>query len=252
MTTAELIAALDLPSAARVDQRVPKKLLVEHGAPTAADKRRISEGIEELHWVASVKPNTIGVPEYRDESRTYLEIAVLEVSFRAKANVARLVEVIHRAIPYPVVLCAEGGAEPTMSLAHKRWSQAAAGETVIDGPVVVATFLGGSPAGVSRAFLDAVALSRQAKGNLFTLFQGWIDAVQAYMAAQITGSFALPRSTASAETRRQGLVEHARLEGEIGHLRSLAGKERQLTRRVDFNLAIKRLEAEDAAIVRDL
>ena len=44
MKAAELIAALDLPGA-RVDRRVPKKLLVENGAPTAADKRRINEGI---------------------------------------------------------------------------------------------------------------------------------------------------------------------------------------------------------------
>ena len=47
---------------ARVDQRVPKKLLLEHGAPTAADKRQINDGIEELLWVAALKPTTIGVP----------------------------------------------------------------------------------------------------------------------------------------------------------------------------------------------
>ncbi len=35
-------------ASARVDQRVPKKLLVENGAPTAADKRSIKDGIEEL------------------------------------------------------------------------------------------------------------------------------------------------------------------------------------------------------------
>jgi hypothetical protein len=58
-----------------VNQRVPKKLLLENGAPTAADKRLINEGIEELLWLAALKPTTIGVPEYRDEVREYLEIA---------------------------------------------------------------------------------------------------------------------------------------------------------------------------------
>ena len=37
MTVQDLIAALELPSSCRVDQRIPKKLLVENGAPTAAD-----------------------------------------------------------------------------------------------------------------------------------------------------------------------------------------------------------------------
>ena len=48
MRMADLVAAFDLPPETTVDQRVPKKLLVENGAPTAADKRQINEGIEEL------------------------------------------------------------------------------------------------------------------------------------------------------------------------------------------------------------
>ena len=39
-----LITALDLPVDSRVDQRVPKKMLLENGAPTTADKRQINEG----------------------------------------------------------------------------------------------------------------------------------------------------------------------------------------------------------------
>ena len=73
-----------------MDQRVPKKLLVENGAPTAADKRQINDGIEELVWLAALKPATIGVPVYRDETREYLEIAVLALTLRAGAKAARL------------------------------------------------------------------------------------------------------------------------------------------------------------------
>ena len=77
MSTAALINALALPPDARVDQRVPKKLLLEQGAPTAADKRQLQDGIEEMSWVAALKPNNIGVPVFRDDVREYLEIAVL-------------------------------------------------------------------------------------------------------------------------------------------------------------------------------
>lgn len=80
MTAATVIEALALPAGCRVDQRVPKKLLLENGAPTAADKRHISEGIEELLWLAALKPTTIGVPAYHDEVREYLEIAVLRLT----------------------------------------------------------------------------------------------------------------------------------------------------------------------------
>ena len=74
MNAADILNALDLPAAARVERRIPKTLLHKHGAPTRADKRRISDGIEKLSWVATLKPSTIGVPAYRDESREYLEM----------------------------------------------------------------------------------------------------------------------------------------------------------------------------------
>ena len=89
---------------------MPKKLLLENGAPTAADKRHINEGIEEVLWLAALKPTTIGVPEYRDDVREYLEIAVLRLTLRpTTARPARLVELVHRAVPYPVLLLTEQG-----------------------------------------------------------------------------------------------------------------------------------------------
>jgi hypothetical protein len=96
---APVIDALALPPDARVEQRVPKKLLVEQGVPTAADKRQIQEGLEELFWVAAIKPTNIAVPAFRDDAREYLEIAVLTATFRSAAKPTRLLELIHRAIP---------------------------------------------------------------------------------------------------------------------------------------------------------
>ena len=135
MKAADVIAAINLPPESRVDQRVPKKLLVENGAPTAADKRQINEGIEELMWVAALKPTTIGVPEYRDAVREYLEIAVLLLTLRSAAKAGRLAELIHRAIPYPVVLVTLQSETVTLSFAHKRWSQGETGKMVLDDAV---------------------------------------------------------------------------------------------------------------------
>lgn len=84
MNKADIIGAFDLPAGARVDQRVPKKLLLEH-APTAAVRGRIAKGVEEVQWIAALEPKTVGVPLNRDESREYLEIAVLSTALRAGA-----------------------------------------------------------------------------------------------------------------------------------------------------------------------
>src|SRR5262249_26053660 len=155
VNAADLVAALDLPAGARVDQRVPKKLLVEHGAPTAADKRRINEGIEEVQWLAALKPNTVGGPAFRGAAPEALEIAVLNASLRPEAHASRLGELIHRAVPYPVFLIALQDDALMLSLAHKRWSLAEAGQTVLDGTLVAADLGPALDAGVVQPFVKA-------------------------------------------------------------------------------------------------
>ena len=247
MKASLLLDALNLPASARVDKRVPKTLLLEHGAPTAADKRQINEGIEQLVWVAAIKPTTIGVTEYRDELREVLEIAVLQLTLRATAKVGRLIELVHRAVPYPVLLIAEQGSTAGLSAAHKRWSQAEAGKTVLEGDVVTVEWDADQDNHRWPGFCDALALRQQPRINLQALYQGWIDTLLALQAARLTGVFAMPTNPEQAGLRRKALQECRSLDREIAGLRASAAKEKQMARRVDLNLEIKRLEAARAA-----
>ncbi len=252
MNAAAVIDALQLPPAARVDRRVPKTLLVEHGAPTAADKRRINEGIEEVQWVATLKPTTVGVPALRDDVREYLEIAVLSVALRAEAKVERLAELIHRAVPYPVFLAVAQGTHITLSLAHKRWSQGEAGATVLDDEPVAATLTESEKGGMEASFYEALSLARQPQADLYGLYQGWIDTLLALLAARVTGVFAAATTPVQGATRREALRECARFDAEIVRLRSAAAKEKQVSKQVALNLELKRAEAARAAALERL
>lgn len=245
-----LIDALDLPPGSRVNQRVPKKLLLENAAPTAADKRFINDGIEELLWLAALKPTTIGVPAYRDDVREYLEIAVLRLTLRAAAKATRLVELVHRAVPYPLLLLTEQAdhdARPGLSAAHKRWSQGEVGKTVLDGDLVADVWAAEDDGERWPAFHDTLALGKQPRTSLHTLYQGWIDTLLALQAARLTGAFAVAGSAEHAALRRDALQECARCDAQIVRLRATAAKEKQMSRRVEMNLELKRVEAARAA-----
>ena len=269
-----LIDALRLPEGCRVDQRVPKKLLLENGAPTAADKRLITEAIEEIQWVAVLKPNTIGVPDYRDTLREYLEIAVLAVTVRGvvkPASHSRLAELVHRAVTYPVLLLLAtpqtAGQSLTLSLAHKRWAQNEAAKVVLDGSLVSVTMPASlsevntansfhpDPAGAAQAesaFIQSLSVTRQPQTTLLALYQGWVDCVQALLAARLTGSYKTPTTAEQAAARRQALADCERLEAEVSRLRAQAAKEKQMARKVELNLALKRVKAELADARRQL
>lgn len=243
MTADEVIAALELPAPARVDRRVPKSLLVEHGAPTAADKRHINEGIEQIHWVAALKPATIGVAAYRDEVREYLEVAVLRLTLREGAKAPRITELLHRSIPYPALAVVELGANVQLTAAHKRWSLGETGKVVLDGNLIAV----GSPQDEvdhRTEFAAAIALQRQSQTSLYALYDSWCDVLLSLEAARRTGQYE-PLATAERRAvRRDALRECDRLEAEIARIRALATKERQMAKRVELNLEFKRVEAE--------
>ncbi len=249
MTVADVIAALALPPESLVEQRVPKKLLGEHGAPTAADKRQINDGIEELLWIAALKPTTIGVPEFRDASREVLEIAVLSLTLRTEAKAGRLVELIHRAVPYPVFLITAQANTVGLSLANKRLSQSEAGRVVLDEAPVTCTLENSAPV---ADWMPGFSLAQQPRVHLLALYNGWIATTEAILAAKLSGRLALADDPTCQEARRKALADHSRLQRDIAALRAQAAKEKQMNRRVELNLKIKRLEEELAKAANNL
>ncbi len=265
MTLPDLIAALELPASCRVDQRIPKKMLVENGAPTTADKRLLNDAIEEIQWIAALKPNTVGVPDYRDEEREYLEVAVLSIATRCApavdvgdepasaskpVNTTRLAELVHRAVPYPLLLLLATPQGLFLSMAHKRRAQNEAGKVVLDGEVTTIEVAGDlTPA---HPFLQSLGLTRQPQATLMALYQGWLDCLTALQAARYTGTFKAVGDPAQAAARRGALRECQRLEQESARVRKLASTEKQMAKRVDLNLALKRVQADLATARKQL
>ena len=250
MNVSSVTAALCLPADAQVNQRVPKKLLVENGAPTAADKRQINDGIEDLRWLATLKPATIGVPIFRDNNREYLEIAVLSLILRAGAKARRLTELIHRSIPYPIFLIQSQANNLVLSVAHLRWSHGQSEQTVLDGPLITATV--DADFSATDAFIASLDVSCQPRQDIFVFYQGWVERFEAYAAARLTGSFVLAQDDAFSMRRRTALAEHERITREISSLRVRAFKETQINHRVELNLQLKQLESLLAEITTTL
>lgn len=239
-----IIDALSLPLEARVDARVPKKLLVEQGAPTSADKRAIQDGIDELQWLAACKPTTIGVPSFVDNTQEYLEIAVVACAFRPGAKAARLIQLIHRAIPYPVLLVTKDQDGIALSVAHKRRAEREAGRVVIENVVLTGGMCSGGAGDIERRFMESLALAKQVRRDLRTLYEAWLTRIEALNAARLNGVFAIFDDAATVHSRRSALEAHSRLKAEIAGLRGKAAREKQLRRRIAINLEVQRLEAE--------
>lgn len=252
MTADDVIAALALPPQSLVGRRVPKALLLDNSSPTTADKRQIREGLEELEWVAALKPSTIGVPAFSDEHREYLEIAVMRMTVRPGSRRSRLAVLLHRSIPYPVFLVVADRTALEVALVHKRRSQGEARAIVLEGAPVVVALEHEAEDPYWKPLRAALPLAKQTSTSLERLYQSWLDTVLAYSAARLTGEFSVPASDTRARRRQSAMEECARLESEIELLRRRATKETQIARAVEFNGELTRLHAELAAARKEI
>ena len=255
-TAATVLAALKLPAAALVQQRVPKKLLIDNGAITAGDKRVIADGIDEIHWLASLKPSTVGVPTFMDGGappvREYLEVAVVSVQLRSGAKEHRIAELVHRSIPYPLLLLLEQPGTLTLSVGHIRWAQHEAAKVILDGAPYEARIDGSTPVASVDALLEALALTRLPRADLFALAQGLIDALTGFRVSLLTGQPGVPPTHETAAAQRLALQRCIEIDTQVAQLRSKGAKEKQLPRQVAINLEIQRLRKERDTAVASL
>ena len=250
-----ILSALALPPGALLALRVPKKLLVEQGAPTSADKRAIQDGVDELHWLATLKPTTIAIPAATEPGQGFAEIAVIAAQLRPAARVARLTELIHRAIPYPVLLLTLGGPNDTksiLSVAPKRPALNEGGKLVVERVVATSPFHPLLPSPIERAFLDSLALASLPAGDLSVLYAGWLARTEALQAALLSGHYTVRDDPGAIEQRRAVLGAHSDLAREITSLRARANRERQLNRLVDLNMQIQSLESRLTSHTKNL
>jgi hypothetical protein len=238
-----LFDALALPASARMERRVPKAMLADHGATGTGDRKLVEGGIERLRWRASLKPGTIGVPAFADDARDYSEIAVLTLEVREGANAARMAKIAHAAIPYPLILIIGDADAASMSIAPKRRHERQADRFVVDRLVTSSPTV--DPIDdIANAFTASLAVAGLPAVNLWSLYEGVLDRVEAYAAARISGVFRLPTSADEVIGRRAALAAHEGQVRDVARLRKAAAAEKRLAARIELSHHITRAEAE--------
>jgi hypothetical protein len=196
-----------------------------------------------MQWHAALKPLTIGVPAFQDSDRDYHEIAVVSLTLRRSTNIARLVELTHRAIPYPLVLLIEQGDDISISLVHKRTSLAGNDSIVLDGETLTVNLSKEVSADLLCHFASMLALSGQPHASMYDVYQGWINVEVALQVAAITGTLEPARDIEHTARRREALRQCSMIQLEMASVRSAATKTKQIARRADINLQLQRLQS---------
>lgn len=230
-----LASAFSLPPG-EPPRRVPKATLAEH-APTASDRKLIESKLARLDWIAAINPATTGIAAGSADGLTIDTINLLAAQTRGPMP-PRLAEIIHRAIPKPVVLIhrdVSGEAGAALSLAPKR-----AAEREADRVVTTALFDTGTLSELDRTFLKALSLPHLPTHDLAALYVGLIERTEAIAAARAFGrAFRLPKSQPELADWREALAAVTLHRAEIAGLTAAIRKECRLSIKVELGEKVR-------------
>lgn len=236
--------ALAAPPATRVDRRVPKSKLTENAGLSAAERRAVEAGVERLTWRATLRPASIGVAAFSDESRDYPELVVMTALLRGGGKSARLAEIVHRTVSAPVVLMVGDGDRAALSIGLKRRHEREAGRSVVERFALSAALANEAEDALATAFLDSLNLSRLPAGDLAALHAALGERAEAFAAARATGSWRLPADEVEVERRSEALATLEPTRREVARLRKAVAAEKRLARRLELSHEVTRAEAE--------
>jgi hypothetical protein len=226
---------MELPVGARQSTRIAKRILGDQAAANPSDRRLIEQGLDDVIWAGVLKPTTIAVPAFRDETLDWGEIAIITLSVRDGIVPARVASLLHKAIPYPLLLVADTKIGLQISCAHVRRALNDETKRVADTPLVVT--IQNSP--LVEPFIAAWPLPNLPATNMAALYEAFIARLESWRASEVTGVWSHSDDSDAVTLRRQALAEHNKLVVDLAAIRRIAGNARSLRDRVDLNAKVQ-------------
>jgi len=229
---------ISFPEASILEKRVPKKQFLESGELVSSDKKLFRDNVKNVYWEYSLKTSTCPVLPLKDKEREYLEVAILQVELELEKGYKRIAEIIHRLIPYPLMIgFSTGSDEFALSIAPKRFSQAEHGAFVVE-KIMTTDWVKYDNLGECEAdFIKSLAWGNLPLQNYGVLYNAWEERFIAYESSRMSGTFTI----GNGEKRFEILASCREIEYELSELRKEL-KQAAFNRQVEINMKIKNLE----------
>ena len=241
-----------IPQSCRLGKRVYKKLFHENAKLSSADKKALQDDVDSIYWQYTFKPTTIPIQPYEDEQREYHEVALLQVNLKQTGRANQLAEIVHRAIPYPVIsiflttehteYTEKEKTEILISLAYKRFSKAEKDAIVAESFQATGWLDLSNSTENQAAFLKSLNISTWPHTHFFAFYKAAVDRVIALACAEQTGHYSLEiPSGLSVDDRAGRLKQVEKLQQEKSELAGKLKKEKNLGTQVQLNTRVKKI-----------
>ena len=236
-TATDIYEQMQLPSAARLDERMAKHLFYQQPRFTRRDEALFTKDIERITLRYALTPETTHLAPYRDDVREYGDVLVLEIALRQAARRQRIAELFWQYLPRPQVLVFSTGERYALALALVRTNLVDRTRNTVEETLTMDGLT------ATDAIWAQLAYPTIPATDFYQLMRGAFDRMSVEKARRELGCNGLDGAAA-----RQALARDAALAQEIAELRAQMKKELPFQRKAELNMKIKRIEQQRKTI----
>lgn len=119
------MAVFELPTRTIVNKVIPKNAF--DGFTTSKQKKRFTDLLERIRWANKLSAETINL-----SGKEIKEIQVFEIDLKVQEDIADLIEIINKAIPYPIIFYISFQDKAYLSISKKHANPINENHSVID------------------------------------------------------------------------------------------------------------------------
>ena len=212
----------DYPTKARVANKLPKNKLYENASVNTKLKDKFVNQIEKIVWQYKLAPDTLNL----DATNKVPEIQIFNIFLKTKEVDQALLEVIDKAINYPIIFQIHKGNKVKIKAAYKRPSESANNKWVIE-------------AYFESEWLDKYS-TKQPMPQALDLGKLYEQLLKSLMPVDVISS----KTTQTIDQQVDKINNINSLQKELDKLNSKYKKEKQRNRQFEINKQIKSKQKE--------
>ena len=254
---------IKVPDAAIVNNIIPKQDIFEATGMTKSDKDYFVRYVKQIRWLYKFDDASVRIKPFDNDEKSYLEAELIGIKLKKEfqeynhntgkfhrfdSRLNRIVDILLRFIPYPILLCAEFNDEIKFYVSHISESKSDYDKITLDELIYTDWIDVNNLDGFDKELIDKLQIDNLDKTNVFTFYDDIVTAIIQYNGSKEVGQ----EVTLSSDEIQKIMDEIKVLERKIAEIRVAIRREDNFNKKMDYNIQIKELQMEIKLLQEEL
>ena len=254
---------INVPNAAIVNNIIPKQDIFEATGMNKSDKDYFVRYVKQIRWLYKFDDASVRINPFVNDEKSYLEAELISIKLKKEfqeynhntgnfhrfdARLDRIVDILLRFIPYPILLCAEFNDEIKFYVSHISESKSDYDKITLDELIYTDWIDVTNLDGFDEELIDKLQIDNLDKTNVFTFYDDIVTAIIQYNGSKEVGQ----EVTLSSDEIQKIMDDIKVLERKIAEIRVAIRREDNFNKKMDYNIQIKELQMEIKLLQEEL